>query len=348
MPKYSIIVPIYKVETFIRQCIASLVNQTFRDFEIILVDDGSPDKCPEICDEYALKDPRIQVIHKPNGGVVSARKAGLAHSCGEYITFVDGDDWIAENYIEQIDKIIHQCEADVIAVTDFYSVTGEEKQRVRRGRQYEGMYTVEKLSKDFYPYVFTYDSRFDFGTPPSVWSKVIRRDLIEKYLPQTLENIRMGEDLAVSLPCMLDANKIYFTDLCGYYYRQNPASLTHTFDADAPIRIASLLEDLRQKTSKSAYGIDDQLALYAVYMTDYTLRMLLVTNERIQLHLASFQILWNDPSVKAGLKRRIPAKTKLLLRMARLKQVWFLYGVRYLNYYKAIRNSNTKRHGDVK
>lgn len=344
----SVIVPIYKVEPYIRQCIVSLVNQTFRDFEIILVDDGSPDKCPEICDEYALKDPRIQVIHKPNGGVVSARKAGLARSCGEYITFVDGDDWIAEDYIERIDKIIQQCEADVIAVTDFYSVMDEEKQRVRIGRQYDGLYTVEKLSKDFYPYVFTYDSRFDFGTAPSVWSKVIRRDLIEKYLPKTPENIRMGEDLAVSLPCMLDANSIYFTDLCGYYYRQNTASMTHTFDTDAPMRIASLLEDLRQKTSKNAFRIDDQLALYAVFMTDFTLKSLLVTNECMEPHLASFQVLWNDFSVKEGLKREIPSKTKLLLRMARLKQVWFLYGVRYLKYHKAICKGITKRNGAMK
>lgn len=334
----SVIVPIYKVETFIRQCIRSLVNQTFKDFEIILVDDGSPDKCPEICDEYALKDMRIKVIHKPNGGLVSARKAGVAHSCGEYITFVDGDDWIADDYIEQINNIIQQCKPDVVAVTDFYSVKGEKKQRMRMGRQYMGIYTVEKLAKDFYPYVFTYASRFDFGTTPSVWSKVIRRDLIEKYLPKTPENIRMGEDFAVSLPCMLDASNIYFTDLCGYYYRQNPASMTHTFDADAPIRIASLLEDLRQKTSKNACRIDDQLALYAVFMTDFTLKSLLMTNACIGPHLTSFRVLWNDISVKDGLKRALPAKTKLLLRMARFKQVWFLYGVRYLKYHKAIRN----------
>lgn len=344
----SVIVPIYKVEPYIRQCITSLVNQTFKNFEIILVDDGSPDKCPEICDEYALNDARIQVIHKQNGGLVSARKVGLAHSCGEYITFVDGDDWIEPDYLEKINGIIERLKPDIVAITDFYSVTATKKVQMQIGGKYLGLYTRDRLVSDIYPSIFSYTSHFAFGIAPSLCTKVIHRDLIAKYLPQTPENIRMGEDFAVSLPCMLDADNIYFTDLCGYGYRQNPTSITHTFDADAPMRIASLLEDLRQKTSKNACRIDDQLALYAVYMTDFTLKSLLVTNERIGSHLASFQVLWNDISVKDGLKRALPAKTKLLLRMARLKQVWFLYGVRYLKYHKAIRNSNTKRYGDVK
>ena len=94
VPKVSIIVPVYKVEKYLRKCIDSIINQTLKDIEIILVDDGSPDNCGKICDEYAAKDTRIKVIHKENGGLSSARNAGMEVAEGEYIGFVDSDDWI--------------------------------------------------------------------------------------------------------------------------------------------------------------------------------------------------------------------------------------------------------------
>ncbi len=102
----SIIVPIYKVELFVDECISSLVSQTHSNIEIILVDDGSPDKCPEICDQWAKKDNRIKVIHKENGGVSSARNAGLNISTGKYVTFVDGDDWVDQDYVEYLLNLI--------------------------------------------------------------------------------------------------------------------------------------------------------------------------------------------------------------------------------------------------
>ena len=94
MPKISIIVPVYKTETYLRQCIDSLINQTFQDIEIILVDDGSPDNSPAICDEYAAKDQRIKVIHKQNAGVSEARNSGIDAAKGDFLMFVDSDDWM--------------------------------------------------------------------------------------------------------------------------------------------------------------------------------------------------------------------------------------------------------------
>ena len=115
--RYSIIVPIYKIEQYITQCIESIIHQTYKNIEIILVDDGSYDNCPVICDEYALKDDRIKVIHKENGGLVSARKAGALEATGDYICCVDGDDYIAENYIEEFEKKINDLEfTRVIAI----------------------------------------------------------------------------------------------------------------------------------------------------------------------------------------------------------------------------------------
>lgn len=113
-PLVSIIVPIYKVEPYLRQCLDSIVNQTYTNLEIILVDDGSPDGCPQICDEYAARDKRIVVIHKENGGLSDARNAGLDICKGEYISFVDSDDWIVENCIELMVGLSQQKKFDII------------------------------------------------------------------------------------------------------------------------------------------------------------------------------------------------------------------------------------------
>lgn len=103
---FSIIVPIYKVEKYLHKCVNSLVNQTYKDIEIVLVDDGSPDNCPQICDEYAAKDKRINVIHKKNGGLSDARNVGLENCTGKYILFVDSDDYIELDACEKFTKII--------------------------------------------------------------------------------------------------------------------------------------------------------------------------------------------------------------------------------------------------
>lgn len=112
-PKISIIVPVYNVEKYIRRCIDSILNQTFKDFELILVDDGSPDRCGEICEEYALRDIRIKVIHKENGGQASARNVGLDIAQGDYIGFVDSDDWIDSDMYEILYNEIIKYQADI-------------------------------------------------------------------------------------------------------------------------------------------------------------------------------------------------------------------------------------------
>lgn len=112
--KISVIVPVYKVEEYLGDCIESILRQTYTDFELILVDDGSPDRCGEICDEYKKKDTRIQVIHKMNGGLSDARNAGLKIASGEYITFVDSDDMISDDYLERLHTSLKKYGADIV------------------------------------------------------------------------------------------------------------------------------------------------------------------------------------------------------------------------------------------
>ena len=120
----SVIVPVYKVEKYLRQCLDSLAAQTLDDIEIIIVDDGSPDGCPDICDEYVAKDARMKVVHKKNGGLLSARKAGLAASCGDYIGFVDGDDWVEPDTFLNMYKAVCEHSPDMV-LSDFLCDYGD-------------------------------------------------------------------------------------------------------------------------------------------------------------------------------------------------------------------------------
>ena len=117
----SVVIPVYKVEKFIRNCVDSVIAQTYKDLEIILVDDVSPDGCPAICDEYAAADKRIKTVHKENGGLSSARNAGLDVATGEYVFFVDSDDYISENAIERLYEALIKEKAD-IAICDWVAV----------------------------------------------------------------------------------------------------------------------------------------------------------------------------------------------------------------------------------
>lgn len=116
MPEISIIVPIYKTEKYLNRCVNSLINQTFKNFELILVDDGSPDACPVLCDKWGKRDTRIKVIHKKNGGLSSARNAGLNIAQGKYIGFVDSDDWIEPDMYELLYNAAEKYQTDYSAV----------------------------------------------------------------------------------------------------------------------------------------------------------------------------------------------------------------------------------------
>lgn len=128
-PLISVIVPVYNVEKYLDKCVDSIVNQTYKNLEIILVDDGSPDNCPKMCDNWAKKDKRIKVIHKENGGVSSARNVGIDNAKGEYIGFVDSDDWTEKKYIQKLYEVLIQENAD-IALCGYNRVTGANIEKI--------------------------------------------------------------------------------------------------------------------------------------------------------------------------------------------------------------------------
>lgn len=219
----SVIVPIYNVSQYLKQCIESICHQTYKDLEIILVDDGSDDGSEKICDSYLQKDSRIAVIHKKNGGLVSARKAGLAASHGKYIAYVDGDDWIEHTMYEKLLKCLLESGSDV-SMCGRYEDTGEYAKTVYHGIE-QGKYNKEQMIQSIYPRMIVNEVFFKWGIFPGVWDKLFKRECLEKFQMKVDERIRMGEDAVCTYPCLLNVENIYVLHECLYHYRQTTNSM---------------------------------------------------------------------------------------------------------------------------
>ena len=255
MPKFSVIVPIYKVESYLRQCIESILEQTYEDFELILVDDGSPDNCPAICDEYAEKDSRIQAIHKENGGIASARTAGAKKATGDYICCVDGDDWIHPDYLKKFADVILEKEPDVICCGTFLAY---EDKTISSALPFSyGFYTKEDIEKEFFPFLIEDENAIYF--PVSIWNKTYKRGLFLDAQCEISTNIKIGEDAACTLPMLYKAESAYILEECLYYYRQNPTSMTKKKKAFAWDGPKLLCEHLGKKIDLTIGDFKDQL-----------------------------------------------------------------------------------------
>lgn len=221
-PLISVIVPIYMIDRYVGLCIESIMNQTYKNIEIMLVDDGGKDRCPEICDLYASKDERIKVIHKPNGGLVSARKAGLQQSNGEYVTYVDGDDWIGPGFIEGLYMAASTSGADMVCAgftRDLFS-----KSASFTNNHPSGIYEGEKLRK-LWKNMASAGSYYRPGISTYVWNKLFKREILLDAQSVVDNRISIGEDGAVTYPALLNCKKVAVTDNVAYHYRQREDSM---------------------------------------------------------------------------------------------------------------------------
>lgn len=220
-PLFSIIIPVYKVEKYIEKCVESILNQDISDFEIILVDDGSPDSCPEICDRLQENDYRIKVIHKKNGGVSAARKDGAELACGEYIICIDGDDWISEGCFTAIEEAIKITGADIVCYGMMY---GTSKKYIPSELPYRtGFYSKADIESVIFPTLIKKSDASCFI--PSLCGKAIRKSLFVQNLLVN-ELAMMGEDGACVIPCVYHSQSMYIIRECFYYYRYNSCSAT--------------------------------------------------------------------------------------------------------------------------
>ncbi len=220
---FSIIVPIYKVEEYLAQCVDSILSQSFTDFELILVDDGSPDNCPKMCDDYAKKDSRVKVVHKENGGLISARKAGLEISQGEYIVNVDGDDFVKTDFLSTIANIIEKHPVDMVCF-GYEKTDGINSIPTDIYKCELGFYDREKIERQIFPILFESENGTSF--PAGIVLKVVKKEVIQPILSTINSRIVIGEDAVCSKICLFKSNSIYVEDKSLYCYRTNLQSLS--------------------------------------------------------------------------------------------------------------------------
>lgn len=211
--KVSVIVPIYKVEKYLDRCVQSIRNQTYRNLEIILVDDGSPDNCPQMCDTYAKQDDRIRVIHKENGGVSDARNVGVRNAKGKFIAFVDPDDKIHSQMIESLYVAIESVNAQ-IAICNYVWCNDQQQ-------YHDKIYQKDLIAEKTYEVSFAETQRIYFEEPNRrnlyivVWNKLYHRSVFEHI---QFPNGKIHEDEYVMSKILHDANKIVQIDISLYYY----------------------------------------------------------------------------------------------------------------------------------
>ena len=188
MIELSVIVPIFKVEKYLAQCVESILDQTYKKLEVM-------------CDEYAKRDSRVRVIHKTNGGLVSARKAGIEMAHGHYITYVDGDDWLSLNTYEVLMRYVVENKVDIVTA-GFIEDFGTEKSNYNDTIK-TGYYSGEMLNKYFYKTMLYDKSTGDSGIRPNVWSKVFSKEVIYDCQMSVDNRINYGEDMACTYPALL-------------------------------------------------------------------------------------------------------------------------------------------------
>lgn len=225
----SVIVPVYKVEPYIDRCVASLRNQTLENIEMILVDDGSPDRCPEICDKYARKDSRVRVIHKKNEGLGYARNSGMNMAKGKYIAFVDSDDYVSQNFLKELYLLAEKENADACVGGN----TGVTKQgSTQYFHEYAGRVFEEKeIVRDLLPTMMGYQYDGTGYSGMSVWRGIYRREIIEKNEIQfPSERQYISEDAIFDLLLYPKMKKVAISDTVSYFYCYNGASLTTEYN----------------------------------------------------------------------------------------------------------------------
>lgn len=215
-PLISIIIPVYNVSKYLRKCIESVICQSYKNIEIILVDDGSKDDSGKICDEYAKNDSRIKVIHKENNGVSAARNTGIESSNGKYLCFVDGDDYVMKDYVEYLFKLLKKNDADISLTTEMF---GNFNSNQTENIIYK-IWNVEDACEGILCY----------KVPIGVYCKLFNRDLIIKNKISFFEDIFMGEGFNFNMLSFQNAQKIVVGNRKIYFYRRdNSTSATTKF-----------------------------------------------------------------------------------------------------------------------
>lgn len=256
-PLISIIVPVYNVEKYIDECLQSLLNQTYNNLEIILVDDESKDSSGDICDKYASKYGNIKVVHKKNEGLGFARNTGLEYVHGEYVLFIDSDDYVELNYVEKMYKNIAESKADT-CMCGYTSVQGNAQVPVKNGLA-GNIYRNKEIVSSIVPLMCGRDrsgKSVQMSACMVMYSISIIRD---NYLQFQSERKYISEDLLFNIEYLRKCNSVICSDIVGYYYRYSSASLTHSYLIDRFNKQKIMTSKIIEVTSNLAiYDLSEQ------------------------------------------------------------------------------------------
>ncbi len=276
----SIVIPVYNSEKYIKKCIDSVLNQTFDHFELILVDDGSSDASSDIIDSYLDVDSRIRVIHQDNKGAISARNAGLQNARGEYITFIDSDDWIDSDMYLKMMNHVYQNNSDIVAC-GFTEEWGD-KTFIRGNSFPTGAYKDDALVE--LKKKALCDGRFYTpGIIPSLWSKIIKKSLLLERSSEPPLEVRMGDDGCITYLAIANAKSIVVDNsICSYHYRIVASSMAHAYDKEYFMRAEKLFGFLDENLSLCK-DMKDSLIYYKIFIFKIGIEQILSPKNHISI-----------------------------------------------------------------
>lgn len=252
-PELSVIVPIYNTEPYLEKCVESILNQTYTNFEVILVDDGSEDHSLDICRKYAKEDKRVRVISNRNRGLIRARKAGVSAAAGRFIGFVDSDDWVEPVMYEELMKCMKEMNCDLVSsgiIRDFES--NGQKSVIVLDHYEEGIH--QNPEKTIYPSMLFSEKYHNFGLYCTLVNKIYKKDLLKRIYVNINEEVFYGEDALTCYPYCLLADSIFILHKAFYHYNIRSQSMASAPDERLPYNNYLLYCGLRDTFLKSEYS----------------------------------------------------------------------------------------------
>lgn len=330
VPKISIIIPIYKVEEYLHRCVDSVLSQTLNEIEVILVDDGSPDNCPKICDSYRQQDVRVRVIHKKNGGLASARNAGMKIANGDYIFFLDSDDWLEPDGMELLYQTAIKYDVDFVrfrAIRSGWPGMAENSPcMLGEPREIQGgYYSKERIKREILPRLIA-TSKMTLGPVVGVWESLYSKKFLEDHGITFFENIRYSEDIIFSALVVEAASSFYYLDnACIYHYFYNPSSISKSF---RPGRWKSCKESI--EIFKNKFGEKGAVYLHQIDILTWFYIFLSLKERKYLTGKAKVQFCKNivEDEVVRKAKLVIPGlkvSFKLKLQMIMIKLGWYRF-----------------------
>lgn len=325
-PLVSVVVPVYKVEQYLHKCVESILRQTYRNLEIILIDDGSPDSCPDICDNYADKDSRVRVIHKENGGLSDARNAGLKIATGEWVSFVDSDDWVEPDFIATLLEVAQKNSADisVCAYTKVYDDKPGQKMAI--GEQQKVMTSIEAMRD-----LLTYKKYGGVMT----WNKLYKLSIFRDHNIEFPKG-KIHEDNFTTYKTYYYANRIAYTDKPLLYYLQRSDSIMNRDFDDRRTYMIEAAEEVNEFVAEHNLPLIDEATFMLMSSIMQCLQALHTSGDRREYGNIETKLF--DELISLGKKAKnnpyLRLKDKARLRLAKVPRAYRTLSLAFEEFHK--------------